>query len=169
MAEYLLYWRYETAEQLQGAGELEYVASDQLGSVRPGDRVWTVTFRQDTPYLVGYVDVAEVVGKAEAERRIESRPLWGAGRYAIAGRSGRQRASFVDLTGLVSELSFDGRIGRLPEKLTFTSFRRIRRLTANSAELLRRLWAGRRDSAAAPALSHALVPGESYSWESLGD
>jgi hypothetical protein len=86
--------------------------------------------------------VADVVDRLTAERHIKSRPLWRAGMYAIATGSGRQRASLVDLSGLVFELTFEGRVGRLPERLTFNSFRRIRRLTPKSAELLDRLWAG---------------------------
>ncbi len=78
------YWLSDTWEHYRG-GKIEYTAGNILRShgVKPGDRLYIVTNIEGAMHIGGYVDVAQVVGRARAAT-IVGREVWDATDFAIA-------------------------------------------------------------------------------------
>src|SRR5260370_15525818 len=93
--QWLVYWRKDQIEAAVSDRLLDHAASEQFGGVRPGDSLW-ISGRGKTAKLVtvGPLEVLDVVGQKEAERRLHYQP-WKAKYHAMvapaaetAGRHG---------------------------------------------------------------------------------
>ena len=138
VAEYLFYWRFETAKLAEGI--YDHGASEQLGKVRPGDVVWVITYNNGTLFLLGRMEVGQVVNHAEAGEVLGTTNLWEASYHIIARPGTEEPFSIIDITEEASILRFESRIDRLPDNFDVQSFRSMRRLTSGSAALIAEIW-----------------------------
>jgi len=141
VAEYLTYWKSQTVAQ-EEAILLDHAASEQYGKIVSGDILWFVTYEGGTLYLVGCMEVARVVGQHDAERILQSDNLWEATYHALAKPGTAAPVTYIPLMEAASALRFEGGVDRLPPNFTAQSFRSMRRLTIDSATLLRGVWLG---------------------------
>lgn len=143
MADYLTYWRYGTAAS-QPEGLIDHAASEQFGEVEPGDVLWIVTFNKGTLYLVGRLEVGQVVDQETAAKHFGwEEDIWEATYHVIAAQNTSAPKVLLDLTGVALRLSFRGKVTQLPTHFTWQSFRAKRKLTPDSAELVDEFWRGR--------------------------
>lgn len=138
MAEYLFYWKFETAKFIEGV--YHHGASEQLGKVHSGDIVWVITYNKGTLFLIGRMEVGRVIDQAEAEQFFGTTDLWEASYHILARPGTEEPFSIIDITGEAPLLRFQGGRDRLPESFDVQSFRSMRRLTPESAALLTRIW-----------------------------
>jgi 5-methylcytosine-specific restriction enzyme A len=108
--------------------------------VRSGDEVWIVSNERRRLFLEGHLRVESVVGRAEAEARLRRENLWDAPLYALAPVGLAEPTKRMDISTLVSELTFEGRPSRLPTGWTVQSLQTMRKLTDHSAQVLRSAW-----------------------------
>ena len=142
MADYLTYWRYGTVAS-QPEGPIDHAASEQFEHVRPGDVLWIVTFNSGTLYLVGRLEVGQVVGQEAAVKILGQRDLWDATYHVIAAPNPATPKVLLDLTDVAPHLSFRGKVPQLPAHFTWQSFRAKRELTSDGAELMEGFWRSR--------------------------
>ncbi len=148
--QWLVYWRKDQIEAAVSDRLLDHAASEQFVNVRPGDSLW-ISGQGKTAALVtvGPLEVLDVVGQKEAERRLSYEP-WKARYHAMVAPGAETASREVSLESVIDELRFVSKQRpRLdPTKPLGNQLQRIRHLTKPSADLLRRLWAGRVASAA---------------------
>lgn len=137
MASFLFYCKPENI-----GDPVDYLASDQLGRLRPSDEMWVVTFSNGNLVLQGHLQVASIEDRTGAERVLGHADLWDAKLYAIA-ESPAERRTDISITDVASELRFEGGVERLPEQWTAQSLQTMRRLADESAARLRGIWESR--------------------------
>ena len=140
MTEYLTYWKSQTVAQEKGT-QLDHSASEQFGKIVPGDILWFVTYENGGLYLIGRMEVERVVSQHEAERILQNDNLWEATYHVLAKRDTITPVTYISLMDIASMLRFEGGVDRLRPDFTAQSFQSMRRLTVESANLLRSMWA----------------------------
>jgi hypothetical protein len=136
MADYLTYWKYETAAREEGK-VLNHSASEQYAKLVPGDILWFVTYEGRTLFLIGRMEVEDVVDEKEAMRRLRNYNLWEATYHVLAREDSASQVVRIDIMAIASKLRFISEIDRLPRNFTAQSVRSMRRLTDESVDLLR--------------------------------
>jgi hypothetical protein len=86
------------------------------------------------------MEVANVVGQHDAERILQRDNLWEATYHTLAKPGTAAPVTCIPLMEAASALRFEGAVDRLPPNFTAQSFRSMRRLTVESATLLRSVW-----------------------------
>jgi hypothetical protein len=118
---------------------LDHAASNQFGKVDPGDILWFVTYEHGTLYLIGRMQVEQIVSQTKAERMMGER-LWEATYHVIPKKGTESLVSSIDFMEVAPVLRFASGIHRLPPDFTAQSVRRMRLLTTESAGILEALW-----------------------------
>jgi hypothetical protein len=88
--------------------------------------------------LIGRIEVDTVVGQREAERILGTRDLWRARYHLIAKPNTIAPASSLDISAIAFKLRFEGKVDRLKPDFNGQALQSVRRLTPESAMLLRR-------------------------------
>src|SRR4029450_7758194 len=87
--EWIAYWKTEQIQAAIAEGNLNHAASDQFGSITPGDSIWICGSNEKGDLLtIGALEVADVVSQRESERRFNV-PLWRA-RFHVLAADGTQ-------------------------------------------------------------------------------
>jgi hypothetical protein len=139
--DWLVYWRKEQILRSLSDRLLVHAASEQFGSVHPGDTLWISGQSGSDLVTVGPLEVLELVSQEEAERRLPYKP-WQSEYHAMAAQGKATAAKEVSLAPLLEELRFLS--DRNPQldlgKPLGQQLQSIRRLTPASAKRLRQLW-----------------------------
>lgn len=157
MQEILQFWKLSEVKKYQANREkLDYAASAKYESVRlaPGDRLWIVTGDR-VLYLIGAIQVEQVVGFDDARRILGRVDLYGGARNRFAINKDRSRVPISkgqSLGSIPADLEFLDRKGKPTKpidveaitcsgsRVTFgTVLQSPRRLTPESAALLQAL------------------------------
>ena len=104
--------------------------------------LWIVTFNKGMLYLVGRLEVGQVVDQETAIRRF-GRDVWEASYHVIAAPDTAAPKVLLDVTDIALRLSFVSKVTTLPARFTSQSFRKMRRLTSEGAELMESFWRAR--------------------------
>jgi hypothetical protein len=137
MAEYLFYFRPDSYD---ASGLADYAASEQFKKLAQGDTLFIATYLDKSLYLIGRLQVDQVVGRRDAESILGRSNLWSATWYAIAEPGTAEPFAAIEIEQLARRLRFDGRPERLPGNFTAQSLQSMRRLKPASAALLRGRW-----------------------------
>lgn len=148
MASFTHYWKGSTcADMAESEGEpLNHAASSQFmkRGVTTGSRVYVVSVRKGVLYLIGRMEVQDVLSQGEAERML-GMSLWKAPEHiaATAGSATPMRFDRVVPYELAKQLLFEAANGKYsPLKyeregyLDKQTLRGVRRLSDSSAALL---------------------------------
>lgn len=138
---FLYYWKLATVEANAGAS-FEHIAGNQLRRVRPGNVVWVVTISGGRLHLFLRFRVGEVVGQAEAQRRLKTGNLWESEVHLLSPNLDPQEAHWVDIHDLAPDLRFQGEVDRLPTGFNSQNLQALRYLAAASWPLLQEAWSG---------------------------
>jgi hypothetical protein len=136
MASFLFYCKPDNIDD-----PVAYLASSQFDRLRPDDEVWSVTVEDGTLFLQGHAVVQQVVDRVQAENLLSRHDLWDAEFYAIAQQPW-EPVRALDITAIAPRLTFEGTITKLPVGWTAQSLQSMRRLTPESAKVLRQVWSG---------------------------
>lgn len=131
-----MYWRPDTDR----TGVLDHAASDQFGKVARGDEVWFVTI-DDELLLFGHMIVGEVMSQSAVEALLGTTDLWEA-KYHIVPEGSPKPYREVRIANIALDLRFDGGVDRLPRDYSGRNLQSMRALTSESAQMLKRVWAG---------------------------
>lgn len=147
MASYTHYWQNDTCDfqrDSKGAA-LAHTASNQFRArgVSPGSHVYVVTVRQGILFLIGRMEVGQIVSKRQAER-VLNYPVWDAEEHLIASKGTGTKMIFnrsvpVTITEqLLFEKSgkFEPPVFKAPGRLDQQTLRGVRKLNESSAALL---------------------------------
>jgi hypothetical protein len=139
------YWRWDTVQQnWDDRWDGGHIAGQQLGKLESGDVVWIVSVVQGRLYLVGRVEVGQVVNQSEAERILRNPLLWRASYHVIAAKGTKQPMKKIDATLLAHQLRFESstaeRLTVTPRGVDVQQVRSMRRLTPTSVILLEDAW-----------------------------
>lgn len=163
--DYLSYWKPATVKHQTGI-LLDHSASDQYGSIQRGDTVWLVTVWQGGHLvLLGRIRVDVITGQREAERRLGTDDVWHAKYHIFPSAGDAKRMREVELSDVAELLRFESKHDRLNVKegrVDAKQLQSMRRLTPETASILRTLWG--EDSASAPIamFPDELEPGKKY-------
>lgn len=139
---WLVYWKREQIELALADRLLDQAASEQFSRVRPGDSLWICGPSKRSPLVtVGPLRVLDVVDQKEAERRLRYKPF--KAKYHAMTKTGDETAAReVSLASVVSRLRFESLNAQklVPQEPLGRQLQRIRRLTPDSAILMRTLW-----------------------------
>jgi hypothetical protein len=145
-ADYLFYWKPEQAK-LDWGKPLIHAASNQYGSVRPGDTVWIVTARPGGRLvLLNRLRVHEgPLSQRQAARRLGERPddLYEAKYHILSDEADMEPVREVELADIAASLRFESTRDRLDVsggRIKAQQLQRMRRLTPESTALLRARW-----------------------------
>ena len=115
-ADYLFYWKPEQAK-LDWGKPLIHAASNQYGSVRPGDTVWIVTARPGGRLvLLNRLRVHEgPLSQRQAARRLGERPddLYEAKYHILSDEADMEPVREVELADIAASLRFESTRDRL--------------------------------------------------------
>ena len=142
MNEYLIYWKNQKYYEDMGSEPMDHAPSNQFRKMGIGrdDILWVIMLKERRMYLLGRLEVGQVVqGTAKAER-ILGKTLWPGKYHAIAKRKTERSMTFLDMTRFAPRLRFAGKSDRLPRHFDGRSFQAIRRLTQDSAVKLTKFW-----------------------------
>jgi hypothetical protein len=138
---WLVYWQPDQIARAVADGSSPYVASKQFRTVAKGHVLW-VTGRSGVGDLetIGPVEVVELLTRRQAQAKFEK--LWDAEYFAIPSASTRIVQGTVLLGPVLPRLRFDSQTS---VKLDLTKplggqLQRMRRLTPESAKLLKDWW-----------------------------
>ena len=142
MADYTSYWKAAQADR-EPDRVVRHAASEQLGSVRPGDTVWIVTVRKGGELrIVARIVVWKVCKQAEAERLLGPN-LWEADHHIITAPGKAELPRAIPLTRYLRRIQFEGTASTLRPKrgrVDAQQVRRLRKITPETAALFNRLW-----------------------------
>lgn len=145
-ADYLSYWKPATVQHvlMEEGSLLNHAASEQYGRVVPGDTVWIVTaWSGGHLMLLGPILVNERTDYETAARRLGTDDLWEASHHILAPPGREVPARDVDISDLAGDLRFESKNDRLdmsnPSRVA-SQLQSMRRLTPESAALLRERW-----------------------------
>jgi hypothetical protein len=104
--QWLVYWRKDQIEAAVSDRLLDHAASEQFVRVRPGDSLWISGLgKTATLVTVGPLEVLDVVGQKEAERRLSYRP-WKATYHAMVTPGAETASREVSLESVIDKLRF---------------------------------------------------------------
>lgn len=156
-ADYLSYWKPATAkaELEHGSPLLVHAASAQFGRITPGDTVWIVTtYSGGTLVLLGPIVVWRRTDQRTAAELLGTDNLWEASHHILAAPGHAAVLREVEIGDLAGLLRFESDRDRLDVSAPSGIGRQLqtmRRLTADSAAMLRTRWAEEDDVAEAMA------------------
>ena len=142
-SDFLLYWRPENAEYTDEAyeGKLLHAASKQFGRVSKGDRIWIVTCLDDVFYLLGPLDIDQIVGTRKAEKVLGRSDLYQADFHVLAAKGKAAKMKWIEVDDFLLTLRFDGtKKDRLPDDYNPQNLQTMRLLTTESGLLLDELY-----------------------------
>ena len=155
--QFMFYIKFNTfAEKLRSESgrKNEYLASDQLERMMPGDTLYIVTQQPGTSglYFISRLAVAKILPQREAAVYLGERPenLWQASLYAIADKAAAEPFKLIDISNCAGALRFISPTGRDHLEIENGVFRaqqlqQARRLEPASAALLDDIWCTGRD------------------------
>lgn len=135
MADHLTYWRPKTVEDELGR-PISHAGSEQFGGVEVGDTLWFVSMLDQRLHLIGSLSVSRVMSQTEAVLEFGHENVWKARYHVVAMPGTEVVARAHDISGIASELRFEGGVDRLPAGFSGQSLQAMRRLTPESAILL---------------------------------
>lgn len=138
MADYVLYWRRESAAEWEWGESIGHAGSNQFGKLEPGDTVWPISSDEDGLFLLGRIPVDEVVDREEAEEKFDD--PWDADWHIVAMSDARIAQSRLDFEELVPRLSFDGKVKIVTGTPSHHHFRAMRKLSPASSSFLASKW-----------------------------
>lgn len=141
------YWKNSTCQEQEWSPDsvLNYTAGNMFRKrgVKQGDRVFVVTVSRGRLFLVGAMDVREILTRTQAARELKT-SVWNAAEHLVAvrGSASSKRFDRVVPPEIVRELMFEGPDGPIPPKmiddtrLDQQTLRGVRKLTTASGRLL---------------------------------
>lgn len=142
-AHYFIYWKITPYErQHLSERQLNYVASNQLDKVKPGDVLWIVNVYVGQLWLLGRLQVETIVADSEIAQELadaESDDWYEADWYAIANRYNIEPMREVDISPIVPDLRFYGISSRL-QGVDAQQLRSLRELVPDSARMIEQIW-----------------------------
>lgn len=141
MASYLVYWKPQNVIWANpGSEKMRHAASNQFYKVRPGDRLYFITYRRGVFYLVGRIAVHKVAGQLEAAKFLGSSPekLWNSDYHALAEKASAMPRVAIPCEETLGELLVYVGNSLQPIKKPFlpARFQSIRHLAPTSVQLL---------------------------------
>lgn len=148
-AHFLLYWKYENVlpHYDEPQRPVRYSASAQYKRVEPGDELWFVSSPpgSDRLYLVAHLIVGWRGSREEAIQILDLDPgeIWDAPFAVIAREGTAEGRQLIDITAHIMSLLFEGGRDRLDLSSPLgQQLQAMRRLSPESADLLRGIWYG---------------------------
>lgn len=147
VSHFMFYRKIAPEERLNLADscKADYAAHDLLYKVKPGDVLWLVNVHLGQLFLIGRLQVEVVVDNVDVAQELvdDTIEAWReADWYAIANRYTIEPMREMNITHLAPHLRFHSRTDRLEllHGVDANQFRSVRRLTAQTANMLQDLW-----------------------------
>ena len=141
---FLIYWQ-ERIIYGHARSDLDVVASRQLERANAGDTLWLVTINRAGRFvLVGRLKIGEIVDYQTAIKRLNYTNLWDSGFFALAKETEAEDLRRIILVDRALALRFAGsesdRFVLENGKINPQQLQTMPELTADSAEMLARIW-----------------------------
>jgi len=139
MADYIMYWRRDTAATFKPGENVDHAASQQFSRLHPNDVVWIITTGEHGLRLFARIVVRELLGRLAAQRAF-GQDIWKADWHVAGARGSRIARSEIPFDQLGLELEFEGDRDRVVGHPSHHHFRAMRRLKSRSSSLLETVW-----------------------------
>lgn len=141
MSSYLLYWKPQNVNwKKPSSDKIRHAASNQFYKVHPADRLYFITYRGGSFFLLGRMVVHKVTGQLEAADYLGWEPdrIWPADYHAVAADSDVMPLVVIPCEDTLAKLLTISGSKTQPAKQPFlpSAFQTMRHLTPGSARLL---------------------------------
>ena len=157
MANWMVYWRFETymTSVIQG-GKIDHTASQQYKRIAAGDIIWIVTLSGPKGLILHGRQEADRITDQKTAERLLKEDLWESDYHVITKKpTPKVRISFTAKE--IARFRFDGLSKTLPPDFNGCHLQTMRKLSAETADLLEAVWRQRKARDSFPAFRKAVL------------